>query len=76
MKNIRIYLFKSIDYLRNRLHVLPAFIPPMESEYFKVCPKDVLEFREKMRLSNFRKCFSSDLSKDGLDLYGLDLLIG
>jgi glycosyltransferase involved in cell wall biosynthesis len=57
----------------NRLHVLPAFIPPMESEYLGL-PKDVLEFREKCDYLISANAFRLVI-EDGLDLYGLDLLI-
>lgn len=57
----------------NRLHVLPAFILPMESEYCGL-PKDVLDFRKKCTYLISANAFRLVI-EDGLDLYGLDLLI-
>lgn len=57
----------------NRLHVIPAFIPPMKSESCGL-PKEVLEFRKKCNYLISANAFRL-VVEDGLDLYGLDLLI-
>ncbi len=57
----------------NRLHVIPAFIPPMKSESCGL-PKGVLEFRKKCNYLISANAFRL-VVEDGLDLYGLDLLI-
>ena len=57
----------------NRLHVIHIFIPPMKSESCGL-PKGVLEFGKKCNYLISANAFRLVI-EDGLDLYGLDLLI-
>ena len=67
------HLIHKYQLSENRLHILPAFIPPMASEYSGLSD-NVLVFREKCDYLISANAFRLVI-EDGVDLYGLDLLI-
>lgn len=67
------HLIHKYQLSKNRLHILPAFIPPMASEYSGLSD-NVLVFREKCDYLISANAFRLVI-EDGVDLYGLDLLI-
>ena len=56
-----------------KIYILPAFIPPIETEY-KGLDDDILVFRKKHQFLISANAYKLRL-EDGIDVYGLDLLI-
>ncbi len=58
---------------KDKIHILPAFLPPIEAEY-KGLDDDILDFRKQHHFLLSANAYKLRL-EDGVDVYGLDLLI-
>lgn len=66
-------LIKKFNCKEEKIHILPAFLPPIKME-FKGLDEDILAFRKKHKYLLSANAYKLRL-ENGVDVYGLDLLI-